>query len=314
MTVAGNIGDGAGNGYFLKDLDGSLILTGDTTLTGRIRIDGGLSSVLQIGNGGTTGSVTSEIDNRGLVVFNRSNAYTHRGVISTTGAGTVRQAGTGTTTFTGDNSYLGETQVNAGTSVIDGDQSAAIGAVVVASGATLAGTGTIGGATTISGTHGPGNSAGIQTFLSDLSCEAGAVIDWELVSNTPDASGTRGTDFDGINVGGGLSFNGATTMDFNFSGSVDFANSFWTTDGASETWSVFTGATSVNSLGNLSFNVNGATAPGTFTITNNGSDVFLNYSFSAVPEPTTFAMLGLGLSISGFGRRRKKIKSVSSKA
>jgi hypothetical protein len=70
----------------------------------------------------------------------------------------------------------------------------------------------------------------------------------------------------------------------------------------------------VNSVGNLSFNANGATAPGTFTITDNGSDVFLNYSFSAVPEPTTFAMFGLGLSIFGFGRRRKKIKSVSSKA
>ena len=314
LTVAGNIGDGAGNGYFLKDNNGSLILTGDTTLTGRIRIDGGLSSVLQIGNGGTTGSVTSEIDNRGLVVFNRSNAYTHSGVISTTGVGTVRQSGTGTTTLTGDNSYLGQTQVNAGTLVINGDQSAATGAVVVVSGATLAGTGTIGGATTISGTHGPGNSAGIQTFSSDLSYEAGAVIDWELVSNTSDASGTRGTDFDGINVGGALSFNGATTMDFDFGGSVNFADAFWTTDGASETWSVFSGATSVNSLGNLSFNVNGASAPGTFTLSDNGSDVFINYSFSAVPEPTTFLMFGLGLGCLGFGRRRKKIKSVSSKA
>ena len=316
LTVAGNIGDGSGNGFFYKNLAGSLILTGDTTLTGGVRVDGGLSSILQIGDGGTTGSITSDIDNRGVVEFNRSDAVTYNGVISTGSAsgGAVYQSGSGITTFTGNNSYKGETQVNAGTLVINGDQSAATGNVVVASGATLAGIGIIGGATTISGTHGPGNSPGIQTFNSDLSYEAGAVIDWELVSNTSDSSGTRGTDFDGIDVGGALSFNGATTLNFDFGGSVNFADAFWTTDGASETWSIFTGASSVNSIGNLSFNVNGATAPGTFTLSDNGSDVFLNYSFSAVPEPTTFLMFGLGLGCLGFGRRRKPIKNETRKA
>lgn len=316
LTVAGNIGDGVGNGFFYKSLAGSLILTGDTTLTGGVRVDGGLNSILQIGDGGTAGSITTDIDNRGVVEFNRSDAITYDGLISTGSAngGAVYQSGSGITTFTGNNSYKGETQVNAGTLVINGDQSAATGNVVVASGATLAGTGIIGGATTISGTHGPGNSPGIQTFASDLSYEAGAVIDWELVSNTSDASGTRGTDFDGINVGGALTFNGATTMNFDFGGSVNFADAFWTTDGASETWSVFTGASSVNSIGNLSFNVNGASAPGTFTFSDNGSDVFLNYSFSAVPEPTTFLMFGLGLGCLGFGRRRKAVKKPASKA
>jgi len=316
LTVAGNIGDGVGDGFFYKNLAGSLILTGDTTLTGGVRIDGGLNSILQIGDGGTTGSITTDIDNRGVVVFNRSDAVTYDGVISTgsVSGGAVYQSGNGMTTFTGNNSYKGQTQVNAGTLVINGDQTAATGDVIVANGATLAGTGTIGGATTISGTHGPGNSAGIQTFNSDLSYEAGAVIDWELVSNVSDSSGTRGTDFDGIGVGGALSFNGATTLNFDFSGSVNFADAFWTTDGASESWSIFTGATSVNSIENLSFNVNGATSPGTFTLSENGSDVVLNYSFSAVPEPTTFLMFGLGLGCLGFGRRRKAVKSVAAKA
>lgn len=315
LTVAGDVGDGVGNGFFYKNQNGSLILTGDTTVTGGVRVDGGLSSILQLGDGGTTGTITTDIDNRGLIVFNRSNALTYDGVISTGGTGgAVRQAGSGTTTFTGNHSYLGETQVNAGTLIINGDQSAATGDVVVANGATLAGTGIIGGATTISGTHGPGNSTGIQTFSSDLSYEAGAIIDWELVSNNSDTSGTRGTDFDGINVSGALSFNGATTMNFDFGGSVNFADAFWTTDGASETWSVFTGASSVNSIGNLSFNVNAATAPGTFTLSDNGSDVFLNYSFSAVPEPTTIIMFGLGLGCLGFGRRRKAFKIPASKA
>lgn len=70
----------------------------------------------------------------------------------------------------------------------------------------------------------------------------------------------------------------------------------------------------MNSIGNLSFNVNVATAPGTFTLSDNGSDVFLNYSFSAVPEPTNFLMFGLDLGCLGFGRRRKAVKSPASKA
>ena len=270
-----------------------------------MRVDGGLSSILQVGDGGTNGSITTNIDNRGLVVFNRSDALTYDGVISTGSLGTVRQAGSGTTTFTGNHSYLGETQVNSGTLVINGDQSAATGDVLVASGATLAGTGTIGGSTTISGTHGPGNSPGVQTFLSDLTYETGAVIDWELVANTSDASGVRGTDFDGIDVGGALNFNGETLMNFDFGGSVNFADSFWTTEGANETWTVFTGATSVNSLDNLTFNTNGATAPGVFTFSDNGSDVFLNYSFTAIPEPCSiFGLSGLGVLFLGRRRRR----------
>lgn len=305
LTLAGDLKDGAGNGFAYKSQAGSLILEGDTTLTGGLRVDGGLSSILQVGDGGTNGSITTNIDNRGLVVFNRSDALTYDGVISTGSLGTVRQAGSGTTTFTGNHSYLGETQVNSGTLVINGDQSAATGDVLVASGATLAGTGTIGGSTTISGTHGPGNSPGVQTFLSDLTYETGAVIDWELVANTSDASGVRGTDFDGIDVGGALNFNGETLMNFDFGGSVNFADSFWTTEGANETWTVFTGASSVNSLDNLTFNTNGATAPGVFTFSENGSDVFLNYSFTAIPEPCSlFGLSGLGVLLLGRRRRR----------
>ena len=306
LTLAGDLSDGAGDGFVYKSLGGSLILTGDTTLTGGLRVDGGLSSILQIGDGGTTGSITTDIDNRGLVVFNRSDALTYNGVISTGGTGgAVRQAGSGTTTFTGNHSYLGETQVNAGTLVINGDQSAATGNVVVANGATLAGTGIIGGAAAISGTHGPGNSPGVQTFLSDLTYESGAVIDWELVANTSDASGIRGTDFDGIDVGGALNFNDETLMNFDFGGSVNFADSFWTTEGASETWTVFAGATAVNSLENLAFNANGATAPGVFTFSDNGSDVFLNYSFTAIPEPSSiFGLSALGALLLGRRRRR----------
>ncbi len=58
------------------------ILTGANTYTGGTTISAG---TLQIGNGGTTGSVAGDIVDNGALVFNRSNALTYAGVISGTG-------------------------------------------------------------------------------------------------------------------------------------------------------------------------------------------------------------------------------------
>ena len=57
--------------------------------------------------------------------------------------------GSGTLLLNGDNTYTGDTIINAGTLVIDGDGAAAFGAVTVKSDATLGGDGTIGGAVTV---------------------------------------------------------------------------------------------------------------------------------------------------------------------
>lgn len=69
------------------------------------------------------------------------------GVIS--GAKAVASIGSGTTIFSGNNSYLGVTTVSAGRLLIHGNQSAATGVVTVAGGATLGGRGTAGGAVTV---------------------------------------------------------------------------------------------------------------------------------------------------------------------
>jgi autotransporter-associated beta strand protein len=91
---------------------GRLILTSDTnSYSGPTRI---LEGTVQIGNGGTTGTiVSSSVINHGTLAFNRTNAVTFAIPISGTGA--VTQAGTGTLALTGTNTYTGPTNFNAGT-------------------------------------------------------------------------------------------------------------------------------------------------------------------------------------------------------
>jgi fibronectin-binding autotransporter adhesin len=119
---------------------GTTILAADNTYTGVTTISAG---TLQLGNAGTTGSIVGDVLNNSLLAFNRTDTFTLGGLISGTGA--VLQDGAGTTILTGDNSYLGATDVTTGTLLIDGDQSAATGLTTVFTGATLAGSGIVGG-------------------------------------------------------------------------------------------------------------------------------------------------------------------------
>ena len=99
-----------------KTTSGTVTLFATNTYTGATTINAG---TLQIGNGGTTGalSTSSAITNNGTLTFNRSNTITQgthfASVIS--GTGHVTQAGTGTLSFNGTNSYTGTTTISAGT-------------------------------------------------------------------------------------------------------------------------------------------------------------------------------------------------------
>jgi fibronectin-binding autotransporter adhesin len=95
---------------------GTTIFTGTSTYSAGTTIAGG---TLQLGNGGTTGSITGNVTDNATLAFNRSNAYGFGGVIS--GSGTVQQNGTGTTTLSGTNGYLGGTGLNTGTLSVAAD-------------------------------------------------------------------------------------------------------------------------------------------------------------------------------------------------
>ena len=105
-------GDG---GSLTKVGTGTTILSGDNEYTGLTTITQG---VLQLGNGGATGSVAGDIVNNSVLAINRSNAFDYAGVISGTGA--LNHIGTGTTTLLGHNTYTGTTTVNAGTLLVNG--------------------------------------------------------------------------------------------------------------------------------------------------------------------------------------------------
>ncbi len=158
------------SGLEKQDL-GTLILTGVNDYAGGTHIATG---TLQIGDGGTTGSVAGNIANDGTLIFNRSNTIDFGGAIS--GGGALVKTGAGTLRLTGVSNYTGATQVNAGTLNVNG--SIAASAVTVASGATLAGSGTV-GTTTVAGTIAPGNSAGTLTIAGNYTQLAGSTYAYE---------------------------------------------------------------------------------------------------------------------------------------
>ena len=166
---------------------------------------------------------------------------------------------------------------------------------------TLSGSGTITPDTVIKGTHSPGNSPGIQTFGGNLTYSAGAGILLQFTDNTTNNSPVI---HDQILVGKNLNFSGLTTLNIAFGdtgSAVDWNNAFWQT---SQSWTLYSVSGITTGFDNLALNTtNWSDANGLFfgdTLTNgtfslalgqNGQDVVLNYS---VPEPSTYALMGLG--------------------
>lgn len=138
-TVANNIG--GATGAVIANGTGTTILTGSNTYNTT-----GIASTatLQIGNGGSTGTLgVGDVQNDGALVFDRSNSMTINGQIA--GAGSVTQAGSGSTILTAANTYSGGTTLNNGTLEVNNATGSGTGSgdVIVNAGSTLAGTGSI---------------------------------------------------------------------------------------------------------------------------------------------------------------------------
>ncbi|WP_271591925.1 autotransporter outer membrane beta-barrel domain-containing protein [Bradyrhizobium sp. CCBAU 65884] len=172
--IDGNFGgviQGAGRLSLSFGVSGTVTLTGANTYTGGTAINAG--HTLQLGNGGTTGSIVGNVVNNGTLAINRSNLLTFGGVIS--GSGALQKSGGGLTWLTATNSYTGATTVDGGLLFVDGSIASSVLTTVTANGA-LGGNGTV-GATQINTGGGltPGSATpGTSLTLASLAMQSGA--------------------------------------------------------------------------------------------------------------------------------------------
>jgi autotransporter-associated beta strand protein len=186
-----NGGGITGTGSLTQSGTGTTTLTAANTYTGTTTINAG---TLQLGDGGTTGSLStsSAITNNATFTINRSNTVVQGTDFSGTGisgSGNFVHAGTGTTTLSAANTYTGTTTVSAGKLVVTDAQAlgTAAAGTTVASGASLElGTGlnystaeslTINGS---GGSHGGalrgGSGPGTTTFAGAITAATDATI------------------------------------------------------------------------------------------------------------------------------------------
>jgi autotransporter-associated beta strand protein len=273
-------------------------------------------------------------DNSTLTVAQNNDGEVNGG-ISGNGAVLVKE-GAGTLTFTGANTYTGGTVITDGvlaahhgdgSNVVDALGSGAVtlngGALHVGDGLTFANIlnfgangGKLGGNATFSSplTLGanvilaPGNSPGVLTFASGLTANDGLITEIEIngAANNPGVTADLivangpGLDLGTLSAGGyTLKIISLTLLGGDVPGAVDDLGAF-------ASWTIFQ---STNLTGfipdgsQFTIDATGFVTPGTFSLTQSGNNLVLN--FVAVPEPSTYALMLVGLGTAALGYRRR---------
>ena len=180
-------------------------LAGDNVIAGPITMTTGAGSTAVSVFGGSlalNGDITGNASNRRLILGGTAGSGSVGGVLSTAGGNPVGidKVGPVTWTLSGNNIYTGTTAVSEGTLLVNGNQGTASGLVTVASGATLGGTGTIGGnlASDAGSIIAPGASIGTLTTLAPVVIGGSLAIEVDATSS------------DRLTVGGSLDISTAS--------------------------------------------------------------------------------------------------------
>ncbi len=204
-----------------------------------------------------------------------------------------------TVVINSNQNYMGVTDVKAGQLFINGDNSSATGTVTVDLGAILAGNGTVGGATTIYGTHDVSNSGSdrTQNFKSTLTYNSGSIFSWDL--------DLQSNSYDKVVVDGELRKGTGTSIFQIVLGTGDpFNDPFWNTN---QSWNdIFTKGSGGDSLASIFTTFNGIDVAPNGVVTDQGHFSFSGdtLNWTAVPETSNLlagVLLGAGLL------RRKRV-------
>ena len=158
---------GSGN---VNVLDNSQVtFTGANTYTGTASVQSG--AILRIGNAGTSGSITSNVNlvaGSSALTFARTNAYSYTNNITGSGAVNVTSAGLITLSGSG-NTYLGGTNILSGTVKLGANNALPIAGAVALGG---------------SGTTGILDLNGFNQQLAGISINGAAVANSQTITNT----------------------------------------------------------------------------------------------------------------------------------
>ena len=289
-----------------KNGNGTLSLTNTNNLqSNAININAGTLEIAGAGkliNGGN--DYSGNINNDGIFKYNTSASQSFASIISGTGA--IEKDNTSTLTLTGANSYSGNTTINNGTLIINGNQGSATGSMTINVSGTLGGSGTIGASLlTVNGVIAPGNSPGTLSTGAQTWNDGGSYI-WEI----NDSGGSQGADpgWDWLDITGTLDLSSLTaggfTIDIDSLTSGNIAGDAvgfdtWTKGNPGDVDYSFTIATASSGItgfdaDNFTLDSSGfSNAPSwEWGIVLSGSDLVLEAY--AVPEPSSTALLGLG--------------------
>jgi autotransporter-associated beta strand protein len=326
FNITGGSIDNTSGGAITSSHNPQMVWGGNWTFIG----SNGANSNLNMGTGqvflstAASGNVTRQV-----TVTNADTTLTIGGVlqVSSTGTAGLTKAGAGTLELRGASTYTGATTVAAGVLAIAGTTGSinSTSGITVAAGGTLrynsstaltkaptlSGTGTGSGQRAVLGGTGPinvavtldntgdvlspGNSPGIQNYTVGQSWSSFS-YDWEINNFT---GTTAGTDFDQIVSGSTLDLTGTSgSYILNVLGLTagNVAGSVPNFSEIDRSWTILTstGLTGFNAA-NWTINTDGFTDPdaGTWELDQDGNNLVLSYT--AIPEPATALLGGLGL-------------------